>query len=157
MTSNNKRIDDEQQTKDASISGNPFGDNFDIEVKRKALEMSDEEERANSAWFQIKQDETRRAEILFLDGVPCPEYIPKKFKNQIQQQVINGNLVTKMCYKYTVLDRTNGNKDPKPQAFEVGKNSNTLIKEQLRAGHRILDITRTGTGTDTLYTPTPVQ
>jgi hypothetical protein len=158
MTTNNKLLDDEPQTEDASTSGNPFGNNFDIEdLRRKALSMSKEEERANSAWFQIKQNETRRAEVLCLEGVPCPEYVQKTFKNQVQKKIVNGVQVDMMCYKYTVLDRSNGNPNPKPQAFEVGKNSHKLIKAELEKGNWILDITRTGTGTDTLYTPVAVQ
>jgi hypothetical protein len=119
--------------------------------------MSKEEERANSAWFQIKQNETRRLEVLCLPGVPCPEYLQKTFKNQVQQKLINGQMVDMMCYKYTVADRSNGNTNSRAQAFEVGKNSHKLIKAELEKGHWILDVTRTGTGTDTLYTPKPVQ
>jgi len=158
MTTNNKLLDNEPQTKDASRSGNPFGNNFDLEdLRRKALNMSKAEEKANSNWFTLKDGESGRIEVLCLEGVPCPEYVPKTFKNQVQQQMVNGQLVPKMCYKYTVLDRSNGNTNPKPQAFEVGKNSHKLIKAELEKGNWILDITRTGTGTDTLYTPKPVQ
>jgi hypothetical protein len=128
------------------------------EQRRRALEMADEEAQANSRWFSIKQDQTKRTEILCLDNVPCPEYVPKMFKGYVQKKTLSdGRVIDMMCYKYTVLDRSNGTIDPKPQAFEIGKNSHKLIKAELEKGHWLLDITRTGTKTDTLYTPKPVQ
>jgi hypothetical protein len=45
----------------------------------------------------------------------------------------------------------------KEKMFDVNKTSARLIIDKLKEGHRVLNIERRGSGTDTLYIPTPVS
>ena len=45
----------------------------------------------------------------------------------------------------------------KVKMFDVNKTSTRLIIDKLKEGHRVLNIERRGSGTDTLYIPTPVS
>ncbi len=78
------------------------------------------------------------------------QFNPTK-KIEVVEKIYKGKPFTQI--RFIVIEQ---NSDNKEKSFNVGKKSARLMIAKLKEGHTLLKIERIGSGTDTLYMPTPV-
>jgi hypothetical protein len=99
------------------------------------------EEFIEGQWIKIGDGDTRVLEF-------------KSEKTQvIEKKDFNGNLAKKV--QFIVIDLKSGNKTEKK--FEVSRRHAAKIYAELKQGHNVLEITRSGTGIKTDYTMKPIK
>jgi hypothetical protein len=125
-----------------SIIRDPFVNTKDQEAEKEALLKAKKERAESSDYVNIKVGESRLLRFLPARGI------------KIVDKTYQGRPTGTKTNEFTVVDLETSNL--KEKTFQVGWNSRKLIEAALNAGHRMLKITRTGEGNETLYTPTPV-
>ena len=87
------------------------------------------------------------------------QFILERKIEQVERPYTNGQINKRI--RFVVIEPDNSsnsnNSDHKEKFFEVGRRSARLIIAKLKEGHTLLKIERIGSGTDTLYVPTPVS
>jgi hypothetical protein len=126
-----------------SIIRDPFANSEDEEAEKEALLKAKKERAEASDYINIRIGETRLLRFLPAHGI------------KIVDKTYQGRPTGTKTNEFVVVDMETNNL--KEKTFQVGWNSRKLIEAALNAGHRMLRITRTGEGNETLYTPAPVH
>ena len=111
------------------------------EVVNTNLERAERELRSQSKFITIPEGSS--AILQFIPSKPI-EQVTDNFKGQAIRKI-----------QFIAIELNCGNEAER--IFKVGKRSAQLILAELRKGHYVLRIEREGSGSETLYRPTPVS